>query len=92
MYFRFGGISHPFLFTIFSYNTFIHTSIRRGSILFPHCYLLSRGPPWGAEPGFELGPAVQQADALLTELRRTLTELRRTLNELRRTPTELGRT
>jgi hypothetical protein len=32
-----------------------------------------------AEPGFELGPAVQQADALLSELRRTLSELRRTL-------------
>jgi hypothetical protein len=40
--------------------------------LFPHCSPLSRGPPWGAEPGFELGPAVQQTDALLSELRRTL--------------------
>ena len=27
---------------------------------------------WGAEPGIEPGPAVQQADALLFELRRTL--------------------
>ncbi len=40
---------------------------------------------WGAEPGIEPGPAVQQADALLFELRRTLkaaphpNELRRTL-------------
>jgi hypothetical protein len=41
-------------------------------LLIPHCSWLSRGPPWGAEPGFELGPAVQQADALLSELRRTL--------------------
>ncbi len=47
--------------------------------MFPHCSSLSRGPPWGAEPGFELGPAVQQADALLFDLRRTLLELRRTL-------------
>jgi hypothetical protein len=60
--------------------------------LFPHCTSLSRGPPWGAEPGFELGPAVQQADALLFELRRTLFELRRTLFELRRTLFELRRT
>ncbi len=27
---------------------------------------------WGAEPRFELGPALQQADALLYEPRRTL--------------------
>ncbi len=40
--------------------------------MFPHCSSLSRGPPWGAEPGFELGLAVQQADALLSEPRRTL--------------------
>jgi hypothetical protein len=41
-----------FIFYIFSYNTF----------LFPDCFPLSRGP------GFELGPAVQEADALLSEL------------------------
>jgi hypothetical protein len=29
-------------------------------------------PPWDAEPKIELGPALQQADALPTELRRTL--------------------
>jgi hypothetical protein len=29
-------------------------------------------PPWGAEPGIELGPALQHADALPSELRRTL--------------------
>jgi hypothetical protein len=33
----------------------------------------------GAGTGIEPGPAVQQADALLSELRRTLEELRRTL-------------
>ncbi len=43
-----------------------------GPLLFPHCSPLSRGPPWDAEPEFELGPAVQQADALLSERRRTL--------------------
>jgi hypothetical protein len=33
-------------------------------------------PPWGAETRFELGPALQQADALTAELRRlTLTTL-----------------
>ncbi len=37
-------------------------------LLFPHCFSLSRGPPWVAEPGFEIGPAVQQA----SELRHTL--------------------
>jgi hypothetical protein len=46
----------------------------------------------GAEPGFELRPAIQQADdPLLTELRHTLTELHRTLTELGRTLTELRR-
>jgi hypothetical protein len=29
-------------------------------------------PPWGAEPRFERGPALQQAGALPTEPRRTL--------------------
>jgi hypothetical protein len=47
---------------------------------------------WGAEPGIEPGPSVQQADALRFELRRTLFELCRTLFELRRTLFELRRT
>ncbi len=49
--------------------------------MFPHCSSPSRGPPWGADaqPGFEHWPAVQQDDALLSELRRTLSGLRRTL-------------
>ncbi len=50
-----------------------------------HYSLLSRGPPLGAELRLKLEPAVQQVDALLTELRRNQTELRRTLIELRRT-------
>ncbi len=38
-------------------------------------------PPWGAEPRFELGPALQQASALPTEPHCTLTELHCTLTE-----------
>jgi hypothetical protein len=34
--------------------------------------MLRRDPRRGAEPGIATGPAVQQADALLFELRRTL--------------------
>jgi len=37
----------------------------------PHHVFTQQGePPWDAEPRFELGPALQQADALPTELRR----------------------
>jgi hypothetical protein len=36
-------------------------------------------PPCGAEPRIELGPALQQTDALPTEPRRTITEPRRTI-------------
>jgi hypothetical protein len=46
-------------------------------------------PPCGAEPRFELGPALQQAGALPTELRCTLTELRCTITELRCTLNDL---
>ncbi len=38
------------------------------------------GPLWGAEPRFEVGPAIQQPGTLLSEPRRTLSEPRRTLN------------
>ncbi len=50
------------------------------------------GKTWGVEPGIELGSALQQADALKSELRRTLSEPRRTLPELGRTLSELRRT
>jgi hypothetical protein len=30
--------------------------------------LSGKNPPWGAEPGTEVGPALQQADVILTEL------------------------
>jgi hypothetical protein len=49
-------------------------------------------PPCGAEPRIELGPALQQADALPTEPRRTISEPRRTMTEPRRTITEPRRT
>jgi hypothetical protein len=37
-----------------------------------HGFCSVEGLLWGAEPRFELGPALQQADALLYEPRRTL--------------------
>ncbi len=49
-------------------------------------------PPWGAKLRIELGPALQQANELPSELHCTLTELHRTLTELRRILTELRRT
>jgi hypothetical protein len=44
-----------FLFSIFL-SQYIHSYIHEGPCLFPHCSPLSKGPPWGAEPGsgFEL--------------------------------------
>jgi hypothetical protein len=48
-------------------------NIRRGESLFRQCWTAQwQTPPWGAEPGFELGPALQRADVLPTESRRTL--------------------
>jgi len=63
-----------FLYFLYFFVQYIHSYIHpfaEGPLLLLHCSSLSRGPPWGTEPGFELGPAVQQADALLSELRRT---------------------
>ncbi len=62
-----------FIFHIFfrTIHSFIHPFAEGPLFLFPHCSSLSRGSPWGAEPGFELGPAVQLAYALLSELHRT---------------------
>jgi len=34
--------------------------------------LSGKNPSWGAEPRIELGPALQRADALPTDLRHTL--------------------
>ncbi len=81
-----------FIFHIFFYNmhTYIHTNhihiihisvaICWGLSPFPHrMYARWETPPYGAELGIELGPALQQADALPTEPRRTITEPRRTI-------------
>ena len=81
-----------------SHSTIIHSFILHYSA--EACFFVSSSllrsardePPCGAEPGIELGPALQQADTLSTELRRTLTDLRRTLTELRRTLPERRRT
>jgi hypothetical protein len=69
-----------FIFHIFFYNihTYIHTItfIRRHSLRplsISSSLVCSVGePPCGAELGIELGPALQQADALPTEPRRTM--------------------
>jgi hypothetical protein len=65
-------ISFSFIYTIHSHIlTFIN--IRRGSPPFLHRWKAQwQTPPWGAESGFELGPAVQRADMLPTEPCRTL--------------------
>ncbi len=59
-----------YFFNIHSYNTITlraSLSIRRG----PYSWILIASPlSKETEPRFELGPALQQADALPTELRR----------------------
>jgi hypothetical protein len=45
------------------------------------CFAQREKPPWGAEPGFELGPAIKQASALPTEPCCTLSEPCCTLSE-----------
>jgi hypothetical protein len=82
------------LFFIFLYHTYIHTihlsvAIRWGLSPSPHRLKAQwEDPPCGAEPRIELGPALQQADALPTEPRRTITEPRRTPSIL--TPLSVG--
>jgi hypothetical protein len=72
------------LHNIHSFNH-IHTihlsvTILRGLSPSPH-HLKAQWekPPCGAELRIELGPALQQADVLPTEPRRTMTEPRRTI-------------
>ncbi len=72
---RFVGISHSiFLYFVRKIHSFIHPFARVHS-----CFLIVlrsvEGLPGVPSQGFELRPAVQQADALLIELRRTLFEL-----------------
>jgi hypothetical protein len=79
----FGGSCHSFyLFWLF--HTFIITFIHKyihsypfaetSLLFFIACFAQRETLPWGAEPGFELGPAIQQASALPTEPRCTLVE------------------
>ncbi len=88
LFLRFGGTLQLF----FIYFTFTeHTCNILYIILVdchswtPHCFCSVEGLLWGVEQRFELGPATQQADALLSEPRRTLlshaapSEPRRTL-------------
>ncbi len=75
-------ITHYGLFILSFSFTYIYShihivrlflSIRRGHSPFLHCLLLrGKKPPWGAEPRFQLRPAIHQASELPTELRCTL--------------------
>jgi hypothetical protein len=79
-----------FIFHIF-FITYMHSfnhiftihlsvSIRWGLSPSPHRLKAQwEDPPSGAEPRIELGPALQQADALPTEPHRTITEPHRTI-------------
>ena len=80
---RFGGLMPLFLIYLYFIDWDIQF-ITLVPIVEAHSNIFTaaaqkRDLHWGAEPGIEPGPAVQQADALLFELRRTLFELRRTL-------------
>ncbi len=55
------------LFIFYTIDTFLNIRLRPISIF------SQLSPPWGAEPGFELKPALQQASALPTEPRCTFT-------------------
>jgi hypothetical protein len=64
-----------YLFFLLQSHTFIITFVQypQSSIsIFFIAFAQREKPPWGAEPGFELGPAVQQASAPPTELCCTL--------------------
>jgi hypothetical protein len=94
--FRFGGSCHSFyLFFLLQSHTFIITFIQYThpslfTILSPFSSLLSvSGRNHPGVPSPELGPAVQQASVLPTELCCTLTELCCTLTELCCTLTDL---
>jgi hypothetical protein len=76
---RFGGrmpLLLPFFYTIdtFIHHSFIHKHSLRPIFISISSQLSAQWaePQWGAEPGFELGPALQQASALPTEPRCTL--------------------
>ncbi len=73
---RFGGLMPLFLIYLYFIDWDIQfitlvTIVEAHSNIFTAA-VQKRDIHWGAEPGIEPGPAVQQADALLFELRRTL--------------------
>jgi len=79
--FFFGGQCHSFLFYFFLIQAhiitftdpYIHRHSPRSVSRCLHCCFAQLDKlPWGAEPGFELKLALQQASALLNELRCTL--------------------
>ncbi len=80
------AVCHSFcLFLYFNIHT-VQSSNHIHTIHSPRPFSISSSlvaqwerPPCGAEPGIELGPAFQQADALPTEPRRTIAEPRRTI-------------
>ncbi len=65
---RSGFSYQPFLFFTLSertYNVYIQNSSKNASCCCLHRFRSVEGVLWGAEPRFELGPALQQADGLL---------------------------
>ncbi len=75
-----------YIFTSFIHHSFIN--IRWGPSISSQLSAQWVEPPWGAEPRFELGPALQQASALPTEPHCTHTEPHCTLSEPHCTLTE----
>jgi hypothetical protein len=63
-----------FFFTLidYTYSGYPLYTIRRVPSSCPHGFRSAEGLLWGADQRFELGPALQQADALLYESRCTL--------------------
>jgi hypothetical protein len=61
----------PLFFYLFLHYSSRHTMViyttRRVPSCCPHGFRSVEGLLWGAQPRFELGPAVQQADVLLSE-------------------------
>jgi hypothetical protein len=63
---------HTFIHSFNHIHT-VHLSIAEASLHFLiACLLRGETPPCGAEPKTELGPALQQADVLQIEPRRTI--------------------
>jgi hypothetical protein len=85
-----GCHSFCLFFIFYNIHTFIH-SITFIQYIYPSpfaevslhfliaCLLSGETPPCGAKPRIELGPALQQADALPTEPRGTIAEPGRTI-------------